>query len=187
MNLGQPRSVSPPAPAWILGAHWSLAASFEAAPPDARWRQALAARLAERPRRLGVWAELGLHGARACLDAAGLSGLPEGALVRVASRSGPQSATHETAAHAARSPDGMPLPFGFIQSQPSLLLATLCRWLDWQGDGACVCSRALPVTWRLAQSEALAADAPALLLGSVEESGDELATRWWLLLRTRRE
>ena len=38
-------------------------------PPD--WRERVAMRFDQRLRRIGIWAELGLFGARACLDAAG--------------------------------------------------------------------------------------------------------------------
>ncbi|RYY52962.1 MAG: hypothetical protein EOO24_64695, partial [Comamonadaceae bacterium] len=71
-----------------------LAAHIVLAPPPADWRDALAARLGQRPRRIGVWAELALHGARQCLDAAGEPALQPDARVRVMSFSGARSATH---------------------------------------------------------------------------------------------
>ena len=101
-------------------------------------------------------------------------------MVCVSSLSGSESATHATAAQCR---DGLPLPFGFLQSQSSQLLAALGQWLHWEGEGACLAHRDPAQAWRLAQREAMQARARGLLLGQVEESGTRLATRWWWLLR----
>jgi len=163
-----------------LEAPWRVAARHLAAPPPPQWREDLARLLGARPRRLGTWAELGLYGARSCLDAAGLSVLPPGAMVCVGSLSGSESATHAT---AAQSRDGLPLPFGFLQSQSSQLLAALGQWLQWEGEGCSLTHRQPARAWRLAQREAAQAQASGLLLGQVEETGDRLAGRWWWLVR----
>ena len=103
-----------------LESPWRVAACSVADPPPLHWREELAGLLRARPRRLGTWAELGLYGARTCLEAAGLAVLPPQAMVCVSSLSGSESATHATAAQCR---DGLPLPFGFLQSQSSQLLA----------------------------------------------------------------
>lgn len=163
-----------------LESPWRVAACSVADPPPSHWREELAGLLGVRPRRLGTWAELGLYGARTCLEAAGLAVLPPQAMVCVASLSGSESATHATAAQCR---DGLPLPFGFLQSQSSQLLAALGQWLQWEGEGGCLAHRDPAQAWRLAQREALQAQASGLLLGQVEESGMQLATRWWWLVR----
>lgn len=137
-------------------------------PPD--WREQLAQRLGARPRRIGEWAELALHGARLCLDAAGEDTLPAGATLRVASLSGPMAATRAVAEQARAS---LPLPFTFMQSQPSQMLAAVSQALRWQGDARFVVCRDVQATLRLAQLES----GPAgLLIGWVEEAR---RTEWW--------
>lgn len=163
-----------------LEAPWRVAACSVADAPPPLWREDLGRLLGARPRRLGTWAELGLYGARTCLDAAGLSVLPPQAMVCVASLSGSESATHATAAQCR---SGLPLPFGFLQSQSSQLLAALGQWLQWEGEGGFLAHRDPARAWRLAQREALQAQASGLLLGQVEESGTHLATHWWWLVR----
>jgi len=74
---------------WITTAHVTV----DPLPLD--WRDQLAVRLGQRPRRIGPWAELALYGARLCLDAAGESALPAQAQLRVASLSGPRNATRQ--------------------------------------------------------------------------------------------
>lgn len=139
-------------------------------PPD--WREQLAQRLGTRPRRIGAWAELALHGARLCLDAAGEDVLPAGALLRVASLSGPMAATRAIAEQAGA---GLPMPFTFMQSQPSQMLAALSLQLGWQGDACFTVCRDAQATLALAQLDS----GPAgLLIGWVEE---DRRTEWWRL------
>jgi len=163
-----------------LEAPWRVAAQSCAAPPTPLWREDLAKLLGARPRRLGTWAELGLYGACTCLQAAGLGVLPSQAMVCVASLSGSESATHATAEQCR---DGLPLPFGFLQSQSSQLLAAFGQWLQWEGEGGFLAHRDPACAWRLAQREALQAQASGVLLGQVEESGVHLSTQWWWLVR----
>ncbi len=155
---------------------WRAAGHFAADPPPTDWREALAARLGRRPRRLGLWAELALYGARHALDAAGLAAMPAGAALRVMSLSGSESATHATVQQCRTD---LPMPFGFLQSQPSQMIAALGQYLDWQGDGNFMLSRDPVPAWQLAQREA----GPAgLLFGRVEEHEFHLATEWWWLV-----
>jgi hypothetical protein len=141
--------------------------------PDG-WRDDLARRLGSRPRRIGPWAELALYGARLCLEQAGEATLPAGAALRVASLSGPMDATR-TIAEQARST--LPLPFSFMQSQPSQMLAALAQSLGWQGDARFVMSRDVTTTIELAQLEA---GPQGLLIGWVEEGR---RTEWWRMVR----
>lgn len=99
--------------------------------PPADWRDQLAKRLGGRPRRIGRWAELGLHGALECLAAGGASTLAATAALVVSSRHGPAVALTEASAQAR---EGLPLPLTFLQIQPSQLLATLSAQLHWCGD-----------------------------------------------------
>lgn len=141
-------------------------------PLPADWREQLAHRLGARPRRIGEWAELALYGARLCLDAAGEERLPAGATLRVASLHGPMSATRAVAEQARSS---LPLPFSFMQSQPSQLLAAVGQTLAWQGDARFVVCRSLQATLRLATLEC---GPEGLLIGWVEEGQ---RTEWWRL------
>jgi hypothetical protein len=155
---------------WRITAHTVVDPSTE---PD--WRDQLAARLGQRPRRIGPWAELALHGARRCLDEAGETTLPPSASLRVASLS---SAGLATQACIAQCRTGLPMPFSFMQSQPSQMLAALSQHLAWQGDAGFVVSRDKAAVRRLAEREA----GPAgVLLGWVEE-GDAARCEWWRLV-----
>jgi hypothetical protein len=136
-------------------------------PPD--WRADLTHLLGERPRRLGAWTELALYGALRCRQAAGETTLPAGTALRLASLSGPATATADLLTQAHQ---GGPMPFTFLQSQPSQMLAALARALRWQGDARFVLCRDHAALTTLAQLEARGDD---LLLGWVEE---DRATRW---------
>lgn len=139
-------------------------------PLPADWRDQLALRLGTRPRRIGAWAELALLGARLCLDAAQEEHLPTGALLRIVGVHGPMGATRVVAEQATQ---GLPLPFTFMQSQPSQTLAALGQHLGWQGDARYVLSRNKASSLQLAQLEC----GPAgLLIGTVEE---DRRTEWW--------
>ncbi|MDM0115336.1 hypothetical protein QTI66_24520 [Variovorax sp. J22R133] len=152
---------------------WRLVAHVVADPPPPGWREALAARLGARPRRIGVWAELALHGAWQCLDAAGEAALPPGARLRVASLSGPQSATRSSLVQLR---SGLPMPFEFMQSQPGLMLAALAKGLAWQGDASFMVCRDRPLLMRAALH---GAGPDGLLLGWIEQEGDALRSEWW--------
>lgn len=141
---------------------------FDPLPAD--WRDQLARRLGTRPRRIGGWAELALFGARLCLDAAQEEQLPTGALLRVVGVHGPMEATRVVAEQATQ---GLPLPFTFMQSQPSQTLAALSQHLGWQGDARYVLSRDAHATLQLAQLEA---GPTGFLIGTVTE---DHRTEWW--------
>lgn len=155
---------------------WHTTAHFVADPPPPDWRDALALRLGERPRRIGIWAELAIYGARACLDAANEPVLPAEARLRVASLSGAMSATRATALQCVRGL--LPMPFSFMQSQPSQMLAAVGQSLMWQGDGSFVVCRDADALLRLAQQGA----GPAGLLYGRVEQGEALRTEWWRLV-----
>jgi hypothetical protein len=160
---------------------WRTVAHFVAEPPEPRWRDALAARLGQRPRRIGTWAELAVYGARRCLDIAGEATLPSGAALRVGSLFCSNSATRSSVEQCR---SGLPMPFGFLQSQPSQMLAALSQHLGWQGDARFVACRDPAAVLALVRSEA---DHPTgLLLGWVEEGNDErglpMRCEWWRLL-----
>jgi hypothetical protein len=133
--------------------------------------------LGQRPRRLGRCAELALYGARLCLDAAGESVLPIGAIVRVCSLSSTQRIAQTLAKQCLAGP---PMPFAFIQSQPTQMLAAFAQFLDWRGDASFTAGRDPPALLHMALHEAGAFNASALLAGSVEEEGDILGTEWRL-------
>jgi len=158
---------------WIVMAHVGLT------PPPAGWRDDLARRLGQRPRRLGTWAELALYGARQCLDAAGEPTLPKDAVLRVASQAGPRLATRTA---VSQCDTGLPMPFAFLQSQPSQMLGALSQHLGWRGDARFLVTPDHASMLHLAQAEA----GPAgLLLGWVEEgdaAGQGQQSEWWRLL-----
>lgn len=153
---------------------WRTAAHAEVDPAAGDWRAELAARLGQRPRRVGPWAELALLGALRCLDTAGETALPGGAALRVASLGGPRHA-FEAIAGQARAQQ-LPRPFDFMQCQPSHALATLSQALRWQGDARFVLGRDRGALLRLALLEC---GAGGLLFGWVEE---DRTSAWWRIL-----
>jgi hypothetical protein len=156
---------------------WHTIAHEGATPPE-DWRAQLAARLGRRPRRIGLWAELALYGARRCLDAAGEATLPAQALLCVASLRGPVAVTRATIDQLAT---GLPMPFGFLQSQPSQMIAALCEALAWQGDARFMLTRDAQVLRALVLREA---GPEGVLLGWVDE-GTVLRSEWWRLAPAR--
>lgn len=153
---------------------WRIAGRHFAELPPADWRQRLATRLGERPRRVGAWVELALFGALQCLDDAGETRLPDAALLSLSTLHGPDIALRAALAEAR---DGLPLPIGFLTSQPGQVLPALARYLDWHGEGRCLSSRAPALALQLACVEA----GPAgLLAGWVDE--DEAGRSQWLRL-----
>lgn len=102
----------------------------------ADWREQLVERLGTRPRRIGLWAEMALFGARQCLDSNGIDRLPSHAVVRVTSSSGPVEAL--ALVGEACEAGLLPMPFDFLQSQPSQMLAALSLHLQWRGDASFV-------------------------------------------------
>jgi hypothetical protein len=154
--------------------NWRLAASVECVPDSNDWRDLLARQLGHRPRRLGLWAELALHGALSCLAQAGEATLPAAARLRVSSLSGAQVATRTGIAQVRAG--RLPMPFDFMQSQPALMLAALGQALGWRGDGSFVIGREPEALMRTA----LRGAAPqGLLFGQVEQDGARLRTAWW--------
>jgi hypothetical protein len=167
----------------LTSAGWRVIGHFSASPLAADWREQLALRLGQPPRRIGLWAELALYGARHCLDLAGEDTLPADALLRVASFVGPRRAIRESVRQFSAN---TLLPFSFLQSLPNQMLAGLSQYLDWQGD-ACLMLHSDPAALlRLARHEC----GPAgVLIGWVDEGGDAesdapspMSTEWLRLL-----
>lgn len=143
---------------------WRILGRSAFAPPPDDWRAALVRRLGQRPRRLGEWAELALAGALACLDDGGETQLPAAALLSLSSANGPLTALRDALAMARNE---LPMPIGFLQSQPGLVLPVLAQHLGWSGNGRCLTTRdPLSALW-LACAEA--DPAGGVLLGWVEE------------------
>jgi hypothetical protein len=153
---------------------WRVLAHVRIDPPPTDWRDQLARQLGERPRRIGPWAELALYGARACLDAAQEDRLPSNVSLRVASLTA-TCATVKTVAEQARA--GVPMPFTFMQSQPSQTLAALSRHLGWQGDARFIAARSREAVLQLALAES---GSDGLMLGWVEE---DRCSEWWRLVQ----
>lgn len=157
---------------------WRIASHFTAEPLPVDWRDLLALRLGRRPRRVGLWTELAMYGARRCLDEAGEAALPAGARLRVSSMRGAWGATH---AALAQLDAGMLMPFTFMQSQPALMLAEVGRCLEWQGDASFALCRDPQLLLQLAQT---GAGSGGLLFGIVEEerNGEKPRSEWWRLV-----
>jgi hypothetical protein len=153
---------------------WRISGRCFASPPPADWRAQLAARLGQRPRRIGEWVELALFGARQCLDAAGENELPAAALLSLSSLHGPDIALR-AALEQARS--GAPLPIGFLNSQPSQALPALAGHLRWSGNGRVLTTREPGAALLLASLEA---GPEGMLLGWVDE--DAPGQSIWLRL-----
>ena len=159
-----------------MSTSWHVSAHVVVDPLPAGWRDRLAERLGQRPRRIGPWAELALYGARCCLDAAEETALPTGTALRVGSRLAPMAAAR---AIAEQSRNGLPMPFAFMQSQPSQMLAALSQHLAWQGDARFALCQDAHAALQLAQQDT---DAPrGLLVGWIEE---DRRTEWWRLIPT---
>jgi hypothetical protein len=153
---------------------WHTVAHVAVEPLPEDWRASLAERLGQRPRRIGPWAELALYGARLCLDAAGEPTLPAGTQLRIASRLAPMAAARAIAEQARV---GLPMPFAFMQSQPSQMLAALSQHLAWQGDARFSLCRDPHAALQLAQQDGHMTG--SLLVGWVEE---DRRTEWWRLV-----
>lgn len=146
-------------------------------PPTADWRERLARMLGEKPRRIGLWAELGLYGALCCMADAGETALPDDALLLVASRSGTHVATR---AALDQMRDDLPMPLTFLQTQPSQLLALLAARLTWQGNACFLAGASLDEAFALAEIQAGRGGA---LVGWVDDA-DDGATEWRRLRRS---
>lgn len=146
-------------------------------PPAEGWRDRLAHRLGEKPRRIGTWAELGLYGALSCMTAAGEPTLPAGALLLVASRSGTQAATRVA---LDQMQDDLPMPLTFLQTQPSQLLAMLAARLGWQGNACFVAGATLDQLRELAELQVGPAGA---LIGWIDDVEDG-STEWLRVFRS---
>ena len=146
------------------------------APPAEDWRERLAQMLGEKPRRIGLWAELGLYGALRCMADAGEKALPRDAVLVLASQGGTHVATR---AALEQMQDDLPMPLTFLQTQPSQLLALLAARLEFPGNACFLAGMSLAEALALAEAQAGAGGA---LVGWVEDA-DGAATEW---LRLRR-
>jgi hypothetical protein len=146
-----------------------------AAPPPADWREQLAQMLGAKPRRIGIWAELGLYGALRCMADAGEKTLPRDAQIWLGSRRGTYAAT---ATVLEQLNEDLPMPLAFLQTQPSQLLALLAAQMDWKGH-ACFVAGANPLD--LVRLAAAQVGKAGLLLGMVDEMNGGSTN--WLRLR----
>ena len=142
-------------------------------PPD-DWRDQLATRLGQRPRRIGILAELALYGALDCLAGANETTLLKDDVLRVCSLRGPTSAISQV---LRQNQQGLPMPFSFLQSQTSQLLPALANALNWQGDAAVIVARNAMHLVTLAGHQA---GRNGMLLGWVEE--EQPCQSFWLRL-----
>lgn len=154
---------------------WQITGRTGPAPLASNWRELLAVRLGQRPRRIGILAELALFGALECLDAARETVLPQDVLLRVSSLQGPVDAIRQV---LEQNREELPMPFSFLQSQTSQLLPALVAALKWQGDAGIVMARD---PMRLAILAAQQAGQNGMLLGWVEES--PCRSDWFRLAR----
>jgi 3-oxoacyl-[acyl-carrier-protein] synthase-1 len=148
-------------------------------PPD--WREELAGMLGHKPRRIGIWAEVGLYGALQCMRNAGETHLPQGAILRIGSLVGPMGAILQTLRGIDE--DGMAMPFTFLQSQPGQLPAILAQALQWQGDARVINHR--DVMALLAQACREGGE-QGVLIGWLEEADANGPVSHWLRLRPAR-
>lgn len=146
-----------------------------AAPPPHDWREQLTQMLGASPRRVGTWAELGLYGALRCLLDAGETSLPPDAIVMLGSVRGTYAPT-ELVLEQMR--DGLPMPFTFLQTQSSQLLALIGAQLQWSGHAGFVAGTRAPALLRLTAAQMHHGGA---LLGWVDQQGGGV-TNWLRLL-----
>jgi hypothetical protein len=146
-----------------------------AAPPLLDWREQLASMLATKPRRIGLWAELGMYGALSCLADAGETALPQEALLVLGSARGTYSPTGQVLEQMR---DDLPMPLTFLQTQPSQLLALLAAQMRWRGQAAFIAGGSPQALLQLASAQCGSA---GMLLGWVDEM--EGGSSLWLRLK----
>jgi len=155
---------------------FSITGRCIAAPPPPDWREKLAEMMGAKPRRIGIWAELGVYGALRCMADAGEAVLPQNALLILASRRGTYAAT-DIVIEQMR--DDLPMPLAFLQTQPSQLLALLAAQMSWKGYASFV---AAPELRALLSLVAAQAGDDGVLIGWVDEMNGG-ATNWLRLHR----
>lgn len=151
-----------------------------AAPPPSDWREQLTRTLGVKPRRIGVWAELGLYGALRCMADAGEMTLPQDALLMLASRRGTYAAT---GAVLAQMRDELPMPLAFLQTQPSQVLALLAAQIGWKGHASFIAGTEPQAVLQLAAAQT---GGDGALLGWVDEM-DGGSTNWLRLHASKEE
>jgi hypothetical protein len=108
------------------------------APVSESWRTQLTAMMGGKPRRLSTWCELGLFGALSFIKTTSKTFLPGVVPIRVYTESGTISTTWRA---IEQNKEHMPMPFTFMQTQPSQLFNALGGALSWNGDGATFSSK----------------------------------------------
>ncbi|MBI4995328.1 MAG: hypothetical protein HZC22_00170 [Rhodocyclales bacterium] len=156
---------------------WIVTGRCSEAPPAADWRERLTQMLGERPRRIGLWAELGLYGALRCMAEAGEQALPKEAVLMLASRGGTHVATR---AALDQMQDDLPMPLTFLQTQPSQLLALLAARLAFPGNACFLAGAGLGEARALAERQAGRGGA---LVGWVDDAAGG-ATEWLRICRS---
>jgi hypothetical protein len=142
-------------------------------PIEENWSTQLVSLLGSKPRRLSRWCELGLFGGLSCISKTGQLHLPNDVPVRVYSEYATIHATHMALEQAS---EHLPMPFTFMQTQPSQLLNALGTALGWHGDGSTLAGIARQQT-EIALLQSIRQSA---LLAWVDEE-PELISRWiWL-------
>ncbi|MBI5428910.1 MAG: hypothetical protein HY938_00435 [Nitrosomonadales bacterium] len=150
--------------AYVNNSTWQITGRTRHGDLPDDWRERLAARLGQRPRRIGMLAELALYGALDCLDAAQESALPEDVVLRLCSLRGAVTAIGQV---LEQNRQDLPMPFSFLQSQTGQLLPALASALNWQGDAGIVMARD-PASLALLAAQQAGPD--GMLLGWVEEA-----------------
>lgn len=155
---------------------FSITGRCIAAPPPPDWREKLAQMMGAKPRRIGLWAELGVYGALQCMADAGEAVLPQNALLILVSRRGTYAATDKIIEQMR---DDLPMPLAFLQTQPSQLLALLAAQMGWKGYASFVAAPELRALLRLVAAQA---GNDGVLIGWVDEM-DGGSTNWLRLHR----
>ncbi len=154
---------------------FSISGRCIASPPPEDWREQLSGMLGAKPRRIGVWAELGLYGALSCMSDAGESTLPQDAMLILASQRGTYVATDIALEQLC---EDLPMPLTFLQTQPSQLLALLAAQMKWKGNACFFAGTELLALLNLIAAQT---GKDGVLLGWVDEM--EEGTSNWLRLR----
>jgi hypothetical protein len=142
-------------------------------PIEENWSAQLIALLGSKPRRLSRWCELGLFGGLSCISKTGQLHLPNDVPIRVYSEYATIHTTHLAMKQAS---EHLPMPFTFMQTQPSQLFNALGTALGWQGDGCTMAG----ITRQQSETALLQSIRQSALLGWVDEE-PELISRWiWL-------
>ena len=146
------------------------------------WKTELSQRIGYKPRRISQLAQMALLGVLQCLEKANQPALPHDCAIRIITSYGTAKTT-QTALTDLKNQEPV-LPFAFLQTQVSQILAAISQTLHWQGEGLVFTAANEPL---LVQQLIATANSSLLLIGWLDENMDaEMGCNEWVLLGKNR-